>query len=255
MSAPGRDRHPGHLHRVVRLHPAGRPVHRRDPDRQRLGLPATRRGPGSRSPAGSASGWRADPPYSSVRRLVSGEMNEASRYPCARCSSSRSNPAASAMPGGADEVGGHLVHVGPGHLPRHLVVRPVRDGRRRDQRPVPFGQRLVLAFPQHAGRALPPGVRELDADLGLALPVHEVHDPLPPGRRAPGDTSRRSRGRSGPRGSRRSSRSSPARRRRSRGCRGAPGASRSAARPPPGTGTSTRPRSGWAAPARGAGRA
>ena len=83
--------------------------------------------------------------------------------------------------GGADEVGRHLVHVAPGHLPGRLVVGPVGDGRRRDQRPVPLGQRLVLAFPQHAGRAFPAGVRELDADLGLALAVHELHDPLPPG--------------------------------------------------------------------------
>ena len=48
----------------------------------------------------TSSGKRArfsiDPPYSSVRRLVSGEMKDDSRYPCAACISTMSKPASCA---------------------------------------------------------------------------------------------------------------------------------------------------------------
>src|SRR5579859_8143429 len=37
-----------------------------------------------------------DPPYSSVRVFVAGEMNEWRRYPCAECTSTKSTPASTA---------------------------------------------------------------------------------------------------------------------------------------------------------------
>ena len=54
----------------------------------------------ARQASNTSSGNRArsssEPPYPSSRVLVSGERKLESRYPCAQCSSSRSNPAASA---------------------------------------------------------------------------------------------------------------------------------------------------------------
>src|SRR5205807_8560449 len=42
--------------------------------------------------SGKRSRPASDPPYSSDRWLVSGEMNDDSRYPCAQCNSPRSKP-------------------------------------------------------------------------------------------------------------------------------------------------------------------
>ena len=44
---------------------------------------------------------------------------------------------------------------------------------------LPCAQRLVLAFPRHAGRALGAGVAELQRDLRVGVGVHEVDDALP----------------------------------------------------------------------------
>jgi hypothetical protein len=42
--------------------------------------------------SGKRQRFASVPPYSSVRRLVSGQMNADNRYPCAQCSSSQSKP-------------------------------------------------------------------------------------------------------------------------------------------------------------------
>ena len=78
-----------------------------------------------------------------------------------------------------DEVSLHALHVGAVHRLRDLAVREVRDRRRRDQRPVPLGQRLVDTFPQPARGALAPGVGELKRDPRRRMRVNEIHDALP----------------------------------------------------------------------------
>ena len=72
------------------------------------------------------------------------------------------------------------VQLGRGQLMRHLAD-PGQVGQRGrpGHRPVPGGQWLVHALPHQPGRSLPPGVTELDADLGLRLTVHELGDPAP----------------------------------------------------------------------------
>lgn len=87
-----RSEQPSDLDGVVRPDPALDPVVRRDADAHRLSL-------GPHGPHGVEDFERIPQPvrerapYSSSRRFVSGEMNADSRYPCAQCSSSRSNPA------------------------------------------------------------------------------------------------------------------------------------------------------------------
>ncbi len=164
----------------MRLHAARRPVRRRDPDRQGFGL----------GPLGADLGHDFQRVTHAVGQrstvLVGSPIGErrnerAQQIPVSQVQLQHVEPGSGGHVGGADEVGSYLVHVAPGHLPGRLVVGPVGDGRRRDQRPVPFGERLVLAFPGYAGGAFSARVRQLDADLGLALAVHELHDPPPPG--------------------------------------------------------------------------
>ena len=57
---------------------------------------------------------------------------------------------------GADELVADQVHVGAGHLPRHLAVREVRERRRREERPVPLRERLVDPLPQRRVEPLRP---------------------------------------------------------------------------------------------------
>ena len=80
---------------------------------------------------------------------------------------------------GADELIAHQVHVAPGHLPRDLAVREVRQRRRGQERPVALRQRLVDALPEPPRRAFPAGVGELERDARAGVPVDEVHDALP----------------------------------------------------------------------------
>ena len=52
----------------------------------------------SKTSSGNRMRLSSEPPYSSARVFVSGEMNDASRYPCAMWTSSRSKPASRARP-------------------------------------------------------------------------------------------------------------------------------------------------------------
>src|SRR2546426_11351971 len=61
---------------------------------------------------------------------------------------------------GPDEVVADRVHVPPVHRPRHLTVREVRYGRRRDERPVTRLERLVDPLPGAPPGAPPAPVRE-----------------------------------------------------------------------------------------------
>jgi hypothetical protein len=54
-------------------------------------------------------------------------------------------------------------------LARHLAVREVRIGRRRDAWAIRRRQRLHVAFPHAARRAFAARVAELDGDLGARL--------------------------------------------------------------------------------------
>ena len=79
----------------------------------------------------------------------------------------------------AGEIVAHRVHIGAVHRLGCRAPGLVGNGRGREQRPVARVQRLVLALPHHLGRALAPGMRELQADFGQAVFVNEVDDPLP----------------------------------------------------------------------------
>ena len=255
MSAPAPTTTFGHLHRVVRLHAARRPVHGGDAHRERLGLRPLGADPGHdlqrvAHPVGERAAVLVGAPVGerrderrqqiAVRQMQLEQVEPGGVRHLRRRERSRRRPGPCRR--GSSPAG-------------RLVVRAVGDGRRRDQRPVALRAAARPPLPtapgsSPSGRRATAGCRSWPRSPGARTPRSAATR-----RRARADTCRRSRVRSGPRGSRRSSRSSPARRRRSRGCRGAPGASRSAARPRRGTGTSRRPRSGWGAPDRGAGRA
>ena len=76
-------------------------------------------------------------------------------------------------------IGDRRVHVGARHRARHLAVRIIGQGRGRDDRPVALGQRLVDAVPHQPGRALAPGMAELQAELRAGVGVDEIDDALP----------------------------------------------------------------------------
>src|SRR5437667_290031 len=80
-----------------------------------------------------------------------------------------------AHPGRRRELAADARHVVARHRARDLVARRVRDGRRRDDRPVPLRQRLVDPIPHEAGRALAAGVADLEADPGARAAVDELH--------------------------------------------------------------------------------
>ena len=168
--------------------------------------PATRRASARNTSSGKRRRLSSEPPYSSVRVLVSGEMKLASRYPCAQCSSTMSKPARSRALRRGHEVGDDAVHVGACHLARHLAVRVVGQGRGRHDRPGAGVQRLVDPFPHQLGRALTAGMTELHADLGGRVGVDEIDDAFPRGLVLVAYTARCSRARCAPPPTRRSSR-------------------------------------------------
>ncbi len=73
--------------------------------------------------------------------------------------------------------------------PRSMSARVISRGtwlcgkvgqrRRRDDRPAALRKRLVDALPHQLGRALAPGMAELQAELRRRIGVHEIDDALP----------------------------------------------------------------------------
>jgi len=73
----------------------------------------------------------------------------------------------------------HQIHVFSGHLPRHLGVGAVFDGRRADDLPIALVERVGVGVPRQLGGALSTGMTDLDSDLRLRMGVDELGDPLP----------------------------------------------------------------------------
>ena len=182
--------------------------------------------------------FSSEPPYSSVRSLVNGEMNDARRYPCAMWISSRSNPASSARRR-RRRIRRDLLHVFARHLARHrAAVRKVGKRGRRDERPSAFAAAARCRLPTSAA-SHPCGRR--DRAECQSLPGSRDgrnRRRASTRRRARGDRARRTRVRCGHRRRRRSSPPSRGRRRQWRGCPGARRASRRPCRCRRRTGTS-----------------
>ena len=77
---------------------------------------------------------------------------------------------------GGDKLLAHLLHVGPRHGARHLVVRAVGQRAGCYQRPVAFGQRFIHALPAQLGRTLGAAVTQLQTNARTTLALHKTHD-------------------------------------------------------------------------------
>ena len=82
--------------------------------------------------------------------------------------------------GGGNKICLDLVHIGARHGAWHLRhVFHQRQRRRCNQRPVARGQGLVNSVPRQPGRALAPGMPDLQCHLGAAVGMHEIDNLLP----------------------------------------------------------------------------
>ena len=73
----------------------------------------------------------------------------------------------------------HLIHVFPGHFPRHLGVRSVLDWRRADDLPIALVEGIGITLPHQFRGAFSPGMTDLDTNLRLRMGVDEFRDPRP----------------------------------------------------------------------------
>ncbi len=81
--------------------------------------------------------------------------------------------------GGIGETLDDMRHILLGHGARRMPARTERQRRRPDRRPGVFGVRQRLgAFPRPLRRSLAPGMRELNADFGVADMVAVINDAL-----------------------------------------------------------------------------
>src|SRR6185437_5664495 len=79
----------------------------------------------------------------------------------------------------AHELVPDLVQVGRGQLAWCGIAGAERNRRRPDDRPRLAGPKRLAALPRQRARGLAAGVRQLDADLGGRVPVHELDDATP----------------------------------------------------------------------------
>ena len=149
---------------VVAVEAAGHPVRRRDPHATSASPPATPRARRRRPRAGTASGSRASRRTRRCARLVSGERKRRQQVAVRHVQLEQVEARRSAHAGPrATNSRAHRVHVGAGHLARHLAVRrgtEAATGAMTAQLPVV--ERLVDALPHQLRRALAAGVAELD---------------------------------------------------------------------------------------------
>src|SRR5438105_6570272 len=78
-----------------------------------------------------------------------------------------------------NEIRDDSLHVVFVHCARYLVLGRPRNRRWRNQLPVAGIERFVLTFPRHLGRALWPRMPELQRNLRVAMPVHEIDNARP----------------------------------------------------------------------------
>ena len=84
-------------------------------------------------------------------------------------------PGAGAAPRCLGEGVAHGLHVGAGHLARHLVLRRPWHGRGAHDWPSLAGiERRVVSFPADARRALGPAMAQLQRNLGSRALMHEA---------------------------------------------------------------------------------
>src|SRR5262249_54507048 len=73
----------------------------------------------------------------------------------------------------------YAIHLAARDLTGHVHEVVKRKRRRSDKLPIAVRQRLIHAFPAAAGRTLATRVPKLEAELGAALLMYEITDPLP----------------------------------------------------------------------------
>ena len=172
MSHPCSEQHPRERDRVVGVEPARHPIGRRDPHAHRLVRRPDRAARVEHLERETRPVLQASRRTRRTRWFVSGERNDESRYPCAQCSSSRSNPASSSAERRPRELAADGLDVPARVISRGTWLRgAVRDRRRRDHLPVALRQRLVDPLPHQLRRALATRVADLGPDRAAPVGV------------------------------------------------------------------------------------